>query len=345
VLLHALAICATVLMVADLKLAPHPDDFKWDVALVETPAQKHMDPTPAESEPAAPSPTPMKSPEKPAPVQKAQPVQTLQQVVHQVRQIRPIERVPTPSAQQPMQQTDPMVTRSAQSIEARHNPVPVVTEASLTENRQVVHEAAVATAEPQQIVHEAINSTTEARQVTETAVSTVEVPRVVQETAVREPSQSVTEQIVKAATPLSSAESSIISNSVVESSQPQTATVIQEQQALKEHTTATNVPVRSLPATKADYTWLAEALWSKIERLKRYPSMARMNRWQGKVVLRAVVRDTGELVDLQVAESSGHAVLDRDAIEVMRRASPITLKHSLGQSQVVLHIPISYTLQ
>jgi protein TonB len=114
---------------------------------------------------------------------------------------------------------------------------------------------------------------------------------------------------------------------------------------LKEHTTATNVPVRSLPATKADYSWLAEALWSKIERLKRYPSMARMNRWQGKVVLRAVVRDTGELVDLQVAESSGHAVLDRDAIEVMRRASPITLKHSLGQSQVVLHIPISYTLQ
>jgi protein TonB len=285
----------------------------------------------------------MKSLQKPAPVQKAQPVQTLQQVVHQVREIRPVERVLTTSAQHPIQQTDPMVTRSAQSIEARHNPVPVATEASPTENRQVVREAAVATAEPQQIVHETINPTREARQATETAA--VEAPRVVQETAVREPSQSVTEQIVKAATPLSSAESSIVSKSVVESSQPQTTTVVQEPQVLKEHTTATNVPVRSLPATKADYTWLAEALWSKVERLKRYPSMARMNRWQGKVVLRAVIRDTGELVDLQVAESSGHAVLDRDAIEVMRRASPITLKHSLGQSQVVLHIPISYTLQ
>jgi protein TonB len=70
-----------------------------------------------------------------------------------------------------------------------------------------------------------------------------------------------------------------------------------------------------------------------------------MNRWEGKVVLRAVIRDTGELLDLQVAESSGHAVLDRDAMEVMRQASPITLKHALGQPQVVLQIPISYTLR
>jgi protein TonB len=43
--------------------------------------------------------------------------------------------------------------------------------------------------------------------------------------------------------------------------------------------------------TMPDYGWLAESLWAKVERLKRYPPIARMNRWEGKVVLQAVIRE------------------------------------------------------
>jgi periplasmic protein TonB len=105
------------------------------------------------------------------------------------------------------------------------------------------------------------------------------------------------------------------------------------------------LPVRPIPATKVDYGWLAEALWSRVERLKRYPHMARLNRWEGRVVLRVVIREDGHLLDLTVAESSGHAVLDQDALAILKLASPLTLKHPLGKPQVVVQVPISYKLQ
>jgi periplasmic protein TonB len=105
-----------------------------------------------------------------------------------------------------------------------------------------------------------------------------------------------------------------------------------------------HLPVRSVPSTQADYGWLAEALWSKVEQLKRYPTIARSNQWEGKVVLRAVIQDTGDLVDVEIAESSGHAVLDHAALDVMRRAAPLRLKHPLGQPHVTVEVPISYKL-
>ena len=104
-------------------------------------------------------------------------------------------------------------------------------------------------------------------------------------------------------------------------------------------------PVRSIPATKVDYGWLADALWSRVERLKRYPHMARLNRWEGRVVLRVVIREDGHLLDLAVAESSGHSILDQDALEILRLASPLTLKQPLGKPQVVVQVPISYRLE
>jgi protein TonB len=97
-------------------------------------------------------------------------------------------------------------------------------------------------------------------------------------------------------------------------------------------------------APRADYGWLAEALWSRVEKGKRYPQQARLNQWEGKVVVRAVIRDDGQLVDLDVARSSGHSVLDEDAIASVRQAFPLSLPRSLGTAQVALQIPINYQL-
>jgi periplasmic protein TonB len=94
-----------------------------------------------------------------------------------------------------------------------------------------------------------------------------------------------------------------------------------------------------------DYGWLTHALWTKVEQLKRYPSIAKMNRWEGKVVLRAVIRDDGHVSELEIAQSSGHAVLDRDAVNVLKKASPLSLARPLGQPEVVIHIPIHYQLR
>jgi len=96
--------------------------------------------------------------------------------------------------------------------------------------------------------------------------------------------------------------------------------------------------------TQSDYGWLRDALWRRIEELKRYPTQAKVNHWEGKVIMEAVIRDDGQVVGLKVAESSGHALLDQEAMAVMKKASPLTLKHPLGKPQITILIPISYRL-
>ena len=145
-----------------------------------------------------------------------------------------------------------------------------------------------------------------------------------------------------AATPVTP---SVVSRTVVEatSSPP----VVQERTVVMDNPLAAveELLVRSGPATKPDFGWLADALWNRVEQLKRYPHIARMNRWEGKVVLRGVIKADGQVVNLEIAESSGYSVLDRDALEIMKQASPLKLKHPLGQPQVVVQVPISYKLE
>ena len=59
----------------------------------------------------------------------------------------------------------------------------------------------------------------------------------------------------------------------------------------------------------------------------------------------AVIREDGHLGDLKVQESSGYELLDEDAMALVRQACPLHLKHPLGRPEVVVQIPISYTLQ
>jgi len=113
---------------------------------------------------------------------------------------------------------------------------------------------------------------------------------------------------------------------------------------IPESVSASGPSPASTAQTKRDYGWLTETLWSRIEQLKRYPSLARLNRWEGKVVLRVVIKETGELADLRIAQSSGHDILDQDALETLKQAAPLKLKQPLGQPQIVVHIPISYKL-
>jgi protein TonB len=96
---------------------------------------------------------------------------------------------------------------------------------------------------------------------------------------------------------------------------------------------------------QADHRWLAEVLFKKIEQLKRYPHAARTHRWEGNVVLQAIIREDGRVGDITVVESSGHPMLDHEAIALLERTSPIALKHPLGQPHIVVQLPIGYRLE
>jgi TonB family C-terminal domain len=67
--------------------------------------------------------------------------------------------------------------------------------------------------------------------------------------------------------------------------------------------------------------------------------------WEGKVVPEAVICEDGTILECQVAESSGHGILDRDVVSVLRRASPLSLKHPMGKAQITIPVPIAYRLQ
>ena len=61
-------------------------------------------------------------------------------------------------------------------------------------------------------------------------------------------------------------------------------------------------------------------VFGHLQRFKRYPSSARGE--QGTVVVRFVLNRAGEVIESAVTKSSGNDVLDREAVEILRRASP-----------------------
>ncbi len=74
-----------------------------------------------------------------------------------------------------------------------------------------------------------------------------------------------------------------------------------------------------------DFNWLMSLLWNRVTDLKRYPQEARMNRWEGRVIVRVIIDERGHLLDAVVATGSGHEVLDRAALEVIRESCPLAL--------------------
>jgi periplasmic protein TonB len=78
--------------------------------------------------------------------------------------------------------------------------------------------------------------------------------------------------------------------------------------------------------------------------LKRYPASARVDRAEGKVVVKAVIDEDGSVSEEEVLQSSGHPELDKAAIDTLRQAAPFHLPRPLGQSSMTIKIPMSYRL-
>lgn len=97
-------------------------------------------------------------------------------------------------------------------------------------------------------------------------------------------------------------------------------------------------------ARKPDYGWFAATLLPRIESLKQYPAEARLKHLEGRVLVRVVVQEDGQIVSATIAKSSGHDILDQAALETLQKSSPIMLTQPLGKSSVTLQIPINYQL-
>lgn len=93
---------------------------------------------------------------------------------------------------------------------------------------------------------------------------------------------------------------------------------------------------RARPIDSRVLDWLA--------RYRTYPLEARRARLEGVVQLRVTLMSDGRLVDARVEQSSGHLVLDRAALDLLARASPLPDEFaSIGQ--VELQLPIVYHMR
>lgn len=74
----------------------------------------------------------------------------------------------------------------------------------------------------------------------------------------------------------------------------------------------------------------------------QYPVAARLNHVEGRVVVRIVIEEDGEIASVTIAKSSGHDVLDQAALTTLRQASPLALSQPLEQSPMTIHIPLGH---
>ena len=81
-------------------------------------------------------------------------------------------------------------------------------------------------------------------------------------------------------------------------------------------------------------------------RYKRYPRVAMDNNWEGKVIVRMVIGANGLISSLSVVTSSGHEILDKQAVEMIQKSKPLVLiPAALRGREFRLEIPVIYSLK
>lgn len=105
---------------------------------------------------------------------------------------------------------------------------------------------------------------------------------------------------------------------------------------------------RVLPSKQPDANLLTvygRELAGAIATHRRYPRIALMRQWQGDVVLQLEFGVNGEMVTARVLSSSGHDVLDRQALEMVQNAIPLPqLPVDLVGRFFVVDVPVVFRL-
>jgi protein TonB len=97
--------------------------------------------------------------------------------------------------------------------------------------------------------------------------------------------------------------------------------------------------VRGAPSWQAD-------LVRHLQQYKRYPEGAQAKHEQGVVLLGFSVDRNGRVLARRVVQSSGHADLDQEVMEMVMRAQPLpAFPPSMTQTELALTVPIRFSLR
>lgn len=82
---------------------------------------------------------------------------------------------------------------------------------------------------------------------------------------------------------------------------------------------------------------------SRLQRQKRYPKAAKRKKIQGTVVVSFTIRRNGSVAGVRIARRSGHAMLDKEVLAMVRRASPFPpIPANAGRNTITVTVPISF---
>ena len=87
------------------------------------------------------------------------------------------------------------------------------------------------------------------------------------------------------------------------------------------------------------------ALIVATRRYKRYPAIAMEKGWQGKVEVHLVIGANGMLADATIKTSSGHEILDNQAIDMLKKGkTTVQIPASLRGREFSIDVPVIFNL-
>ncbi len=89
-----------------------------------------------------------------------------------------------------------------------------------------------------------------------------------------------------------------------------------------------------------------ETISQALARHKEYPPVAQMQGWQGAVTMRLRVAPSGRLIEAEVHVSSGHEVLDRQALAMAAKPERFPAPpEGLRDREVAVLVPVVFRLE
>lgn len=129
--------------------------------------------------------------------------------------------------------------------------------------------------------------------------------------------------------------------------------------AITQHSAAASVAPAAIPATvvasmeedipavdsTTATTSLAAHIKLELARHFHYPAQAVRRGWQGIVLLGFRIGIDGDIEDIHIAQSSGHALLDRAALGALGKVHKVALDSGTLRAALDLQLPVIYRLE
>lgn len=98
-------------------------------------------------------------------------------------------------------------------------------------------------------------------------------------------------------------------------------------------------------ASQSPTTWQG-ALLARLEKYKRYPAEAMSAHQEGTPNLHFTMDRKGHVLSAHIEKSSGHSLLDSEALALVRRAEPLpSPPDSVGGDSITLTVPIEFYME